>query len=200
MRCESCGSSFVMKDKYSYQCSGFVNGRICDNGYRVRRHLLEDRLLVNIKTKLLADEAIERFTSKIRRRMMHRPLDPLVKRRKDLKAEVDNLTDAIAKGLLSPSLSKRLQDTESELATIPTPSPVVRGDDILRRLPDAVKRFRRMVARLGDAPIDVERGRATLNLLGPIWISPRNGYLVAKMGLELQPLLGTSIRGSGGRI
>ena len=37
MRCESCGSSFVMKDKYSYQCSGFVNGKICDNGYRVRR-------------------------------------------------------------------------------------------------------------------------------------------------------------------
>jgi hypothetical protein len=24
-------------------------------------------------------------------------------------------------------------------------------------------------------------------LLGPIWISPRDGYLVAKMGLELQP-------------
>jgi len=35
-----------MKDKHSYQCSGFVNGRICDNGYRVRRDLLEDRLLV----------------------------------------------------------------------------------------------------------------------------------------------------------
>ena len=58
---------------------------------------------------------------------------------------------------------------------------------------------RRMAARLGDAPIDVDRGRATLKgLLGPIWISPRNGYLVAKMGLECQPLLGSSIRGSGG--
>ena len=54
--------------------------------------------------------------------------------------------------------------------------------------------------RLGDAPIDVERGRAALKgLLGPIWIAPRDGYLVAKMGLECQPLLGSSIRGSGGR-
>ena len=62
--------------------SGFVNGKICGNGYLVRRDLLEDRLLVNIKTEFLADEAIERFTSKIRRRMMKQPLDPLVKRRK----------------------------------------------------------------------------------------------------------------------
>jgi site-specific DNA recombinase len=201
MRCESCGSSFVMKDKHSYQCSGFVNGRICDNGYRVRRDLLEDRLLVNIKTELLTDESIERFTSKIRRRMMQRPLDPLVKRRKDLEAEVGNLSDAIATGLLSPSLAKRLQDAESELAALRAPLTILRVDDVLRRLPDAVKRFRQMVARLGDVPIDMERGRAAVKgLIGPIWIARRDGYLVAKMGLECQPLLGSSIRGSGGRI
>ena len=43
---------------------------------------------------------------------------------------------------------------------------------------------------------DVERGRVTLKgLLDPIWIAPRDGYLVAKMGLECQPLLASSIRG-----
>jgi hypothetical protein len=58
-----------------------------------------------------------------------------------------------------------------------------------------------MVARLGDAPIDVQRGRSLLRgLLGEIRIAQRDGYLVAKMGLELQPLSGSSIRGSGGRI
>jgi hypothetical protein len=78
---------------------------------------------------------------------------------------------------------------------------VVRVGDVLRRLPEAVKQFRRMVSRLGEAPIDVERGRAELKgLFGPIWISPRDGYLVARMGLECQPLLRISIRGSGGRI
>ena len=57
-----------------------------------------------------------------------------------------------------------------------------------------------MVASLGDAPIDVERGRAVLqDLLGPIWIAPRDRYLVSKMELECQPLLGSSIRGSGDR-
>ena len=140
-------------------------------------------------------------TSKIRRRMTKRPPDPMATRREALEAEVGHLTDAIAKGLLSPALAKRLQDAEAELAALPAPSTVVRVDDGLRRLPDAVKRFRRMVASLADAPIDVERGRAVLkDLLGPIWIAPRDGYLVAKMGLECQPLLGSSIRGSGGRI
>jgi len=43
MRCESCGWSFVMKDKFSYQCSGFVNGKICDNRYRCRGAILAVR-------------------------------------------------------------------------------------------------------------------------------------------------------------
>ena len=56
------------------------------------------------------------------------------------------------------------------------------------RLPDAVQHFRRMAGGPGDAPIDVEGGRAALKgLLGPIWITPRDGYLVAKMGLNAQP-------------
>ena len=55
------------------------------------------------------------------------------------------------------------------------------------------------MASLGDA-IDGERGRAVLqDLLGPIWIAPRDRYLVSKMELECQPLLGSSIRGSGDR-
>jgi len=83
------------------------------------------------------------------------------------------------KGLLSPALAKRLQAAEAELAALPELSACVRVDDVLRRLPDGVRRFRRMAARLGDAPIDVECGRAALKgLLGPIWIAPRDGYLV----------------------
>ena len=41
MRYESCGSSFVMKNKFSYQRGGYVNGKICDNRLGVRRELLQ---------------------------------------------------------------------------------------------------------------------------------------------------------------
>jgi hypothetical protein len=122
IKCEKCGSSFVMKDKYSYQCAGYVNGKICDNSYRVRRDLLEDRLLAGIRTSLLTDESVNRFAAKIRRRMVERPVDPALQRRKGLEAEITNLVDAISTGLLSPALSKRLQDAERELDALPAPS------------------------------------------------------------------------------
>jgi len=109
MRYESCGSSFVMKNKFSYQRGGYVNGKICDNRLGVRRELLQWRLLTRIKSDLLSDDSIARFKQKIRKRM----------------AKTD----------------------------------------------------------LGNAPIDVERGRELLHgLLGEIRIAPRGGYLVAKDG------------------
>jgi hypothetical protein len=71
---------------------------------------------------------------------------------------------------------------------------------ILKRMPEAAVRFRAMVDKLGDAPIDTERARAELkSFLGPILIAQRDGYLVAKMGLEIQPL-SVCNRGSGGPI
>ena len=63
-------------------------------------------MLARIETDLLSNEAMERFTSKIRRRMSRRPVDPVARRRKALESAVGNFTDASAKGLLSPALAK----------------------------------------------------------------------------------------------
>lgn len=201
MRCEVCGSSFVMKDKFSYQCAGFVNGRICGNNLRVRRDVLEDRLLAGIRSELLTDESVERFKRSLRRALARRPADPAATRRKELQARVANLADAIGQGLLSQTLARKLQDAEAELAALPEPANVVKVDELLARLPQAVEKYRRMVQRLGDAPINVERGRELLRgLLGDIRIAPRGDHLVARMGLGIaQPILASN-RGSGGRI
>lgn len=53
---------------------------------------------------------------------MTRP-DPNIKIRAKLEAEVSNLTDAIAKGLLSPALARRLQDAEAAVAALPIANP-----------------------------------------------------------------------------
>jgi hypothetical protein len=91
---------------------------------------------------------------------------------------------------------------------VPAPEAVpvaVRGgvkvDELLARMPQAIEKYRRMVQRLGDAPINVERGRELLRgLLGDIRIAPRGDHLVARMGLGIaQPILASN-RGSGGRI
>lgn len=120
-------------------------------------------------------------------------------RRTGLLAQVDNMVAAIGRGMMSPTLRQRLLEAETELAQLPGPSAVVRMDDVIKRLPEAMGLYRQMVSNLGDAPIDVERAReAVREMLGEITIVPRDGYLVARMGLEVvQPILASN-RGSGG--
>ena len=200
MRCE-CGSSFVMKDKVSYACAGYVSGHTCDNSQRVQRSLLEDRLLTSIRDRLLSESNVKEFTARLRRRLASRPTDPNAKRRAELQAEIDNLIEAIGQGMNSPALRQRLQEAEAEFAQLPGPPAVGRVDDAIKHVPEAMARFRKMVTKLGDAPIDVERAReAVRGLVGEITIVPRDGFLVARMGLEVQPHPTTSIRGSGGTI
>ena len=114
MKCDVCGTSYVVADRYSYICSGYINGRICTNGHRARRRGLEDALLRAIKRDLLSDASIEEFKRRLRRAMT-RP-DQNIKIRAKLEAEVANLTDAIATGLLSPALARWLRDAEAAVA------------------------------------------------------------------------------------
>jgi site-specific DNA recombinase len=45
LKCEKCGSHYVMGDAHKYVCSGFLNGRACSNDIRVRRDALEDKII-----------------------------------------------------------------------------------------------------------------------------------------------------------
>ena len=185
MKCDVCGSSYVIADRYSYICSGYVHGRICTNNRRARRRGLEDALLGAIKRDLLSDASIDEFRRRLRRAMA-RP-DPNIKLRAKLADEVAHLIDAIAKGLLSPDLARRLQDAEAEIAALPITN-VTRMDDLMRVLPPAIERYRRMVGNLHDSPVDVPRARALIrDLIGEIRVEPRGDRLIAKLGLQMQP-------------
>ena len=97
-------------------------------------------------------------------------------------------------------MAKRFLDAETELAGLHPTSAVVEIDELLKRMPAATARFRAIVGKLGDAPRDTDRAcEALKSLLGPILIARRDGFLVAKMGLEIQPL-SVSYRGSGGTL
>jgi len=100
--------------------------------------LAESRLLATIKRDLLTDEAVSESKRRLRRAMT-RP-DPNAQGRKRLEAEVQHIMDAIAKGLLSSALARRLQEAESALATLPAAT-VTRMDDALRAFPQAVERL-----------------------------------------------------------
>jgi site-specific DNA recombinase len=65
LRCESCGSNFILANANSYACSSFINGRACDNGTLVRRDELEDTIVRPLHDGLLAPRRVERMAKEL---------------------------------------------------------------------------------------------------------------------------------------
>ena len=188
LKCANCGSNYVMADATHYSCSGYVNGRVCPNGQRFRRDLMERLLLTAIRTDLLSPRSEERFKAKLMRRLRRPAVDS--KRVKKLEAEVANITEVLAQGIRSPSLLERLQTSEAELERLEGAGKVVDLEAVLARVPAAMRRYREMVADLGDAPIDIGRAREVLReALGAIPVRPgADGVPVAQLALNETPL------------
>lgn len=194
VKCEVCGSNIVMRDRRSYACSGYLNGRICTNSVHCKRELLEDALTQKIRTDLLRPETIEELRQRIARSL--RKPNPARARRQQLEREVENIVAAIGKGLLSPALSARLQTAERELEELQDVDRVVDAKEVMAMIAPTVDAYRLLIEELPEtvksAP-DVAR-KVIRDGVGAIVVEPRRdasgkGYWVAKMGLEIQPLL-----------
>jgi site-specific DNA recombinase len=110
LKCKVCGSNYVMADASHYSCSGYVNGRICANGQRVRRDVLESKLLTGIKSTLLSDQSVEAFKGKMVRALRRPGSD--ANRMPKLESEIANYADAIGQRIRSAALLERLRTAE----------------------------------------------------------------------------------------
>jgi hypothetical protein len=194
IKCEVCGSYLVMDNQRAYICSGYVNGRICTNNVRVRRDVLESRLTESIQRDLLRDEVVDEFRSRLGRALRQR--DPAAGKRQQLVREVQNIVEPIGKGLLSPALSARLQAAERELEAMPAAGNVIDVKQFLQLVGPAVETHRQRIMHLPETikPAPEVARKVFRDGVGPIVVEPwkaadESSYLVAKMGLELQPLL-----------
>src|SRR5580658_4814316 len=52
LKCEMCGSHYIIADKYSYACSSFLNGGACANEVRVNRVSIEGTILNPVRDQL----------------------------------------------------------------------------------------------------------------------------------------------------
>jgi site-specific DNA recombinase len=59
LRCGVCGASYVMKNRRSYGCGGYVEGRSCANGVDIRRDWAEDALLMPVYKDVLEPNKVE---------------------------------------------------------------------------------------------------------------------------------------------
>jgi site-specific DNA recombinase len=188
LKCKPCGSNYVMVNASHYGCSGYVNGRVCANDVMADRRVLEDKLLTAIKQDLLSDASIEAFKTKIRRALLKPSTNG--PRIAALEVEISNLTDAIATGLRSSSVLRRLEAAEAELQKLKDEEVVVDAAAVMAAIPAAVARYRAMVEDLGNAPIDIGAAREVLKeMVGEIRLRPEpNRGLVAEFGLSETPI------------
>jgi site-specific DNA recombinase len=184
LKCKVCGSNYIMADATHYSCSGYVNGRVCANGQRARRDVLESKLLIGIKTTLLSNKSVEAFKGKMLRVLRKPGAD--VNRIPKLEREVANYVDTIGQGLRSAALLERLRTAEAELERLREHAKVVDVKGIMKLLAVAIGRYRAMVEDLGNSGIDMQRARETLReMLGIIPVRPAaDGVPIAELALN----------------
>lgn len=204
LQCGCCGANFTIVGRDAYGCASQVNGgsSACSNTLRVKRSLVESKLLAGIKEDLLKPEIIEEVGRRVRRIIAEQKntsaavQDPV--RISELKAEIENLTEAIASGLLrsSPALAERLARTESELArmTAAVADNATKADKVALLLPRLPERYKRMVSNLEEVALrDVERARASIRRIvgDKITLRPAESgdFLQALVGLEVLEVL-----------
>jgi site-specific DNA recombinase len=224
LKCAECGASYVISGTNQYACATHVNGgaHACQNDRRVQRTAVESLVADVIRDQLLTPARIELMKRHLAVALAAKTkeADKLDADRKQrlaqLTREIDGYVDAIGQGLLSPTLRSKLEAAESERshleAAVAPASPRA-----VRMLPNAVKRYRELVADLPTAfANDPERARDLLRrLVGSIrMVRQRNdaGRWALWAELEIQPQRLLSLAGltpseansgsggSGGRI
>ncbi len=230
LTCESCGSSFISVDRYSYGCSSHKNGGFgaCTNNLRVRRETAERLLLEEIKVELLSDDAVAQaqkaMQDELRRlQSAKRPPKeaPAVASGKvaKLDAQIDQLRALMQTGTLSPAAGQAALDVlerdRAELIDTARRREAKANGNVVRMLPQTAEIYRAAVRDLQGAltePNERLQARALIfELLGgkvPLRPAASERHLIARLSLNRGALLeaanGGKINnfqnGSGGRI
>ncbi len=215
LRCGHCGSAYAIAGVDRYACSGHTNGgdALCENNAMLRRQVAESEVLAGIKRDLRSPEVIEEIVRRVSAALHAKKPKTADNcgRIAQLRAEVENLADAIATGALraSPTIAARLTVAEGELERLTAERPAASVVDITPLLFDLPARARGAVDRLeetlaaGDLPqareqvrghvgtVTIEADEREIRLYGE-----RN---VAAMLLRAAGAAHSRIDGSGGR-
>ncbi len=210
--CDVCEANCVLADSRSYACSGYVNGRACSNGVRIRRDAIEAAILGPIRDDLLAPARVEKMATEMQRYFTERVRD-LERRSGEAPRELQALDARLERLRLrlrdgDPDMTPdelqaaidRAQTKRRDLCV--TQAQASEGARVLSMLPRAADLYRQQIARgLGGEPDAVMKTRQIMRDLIPkkIRLQPgEGGSLIADYGLEPSVLLkaaGTAGRG-----
>ncbi|MBI4240551.1 MAG: recombinase family protein [Candidatus Rokubacteria bacterium] len=159
--CGCCGGSFSTVDhRLGCRTNADRGPAACKNNLKIKREVLEDRLLTVLQHDLFTPDAIVRFKREVARQLRER-----TKRKTDaaeiktriagLDKQITRIVEAIAtRGLSkSPSLADQLIKAEADKQALErqlaeTEIPI---DNVVALLPNAIGHYRRLLARLPRA-------------------------------------------------
>jgi site-specific DNA recombinase len=170
LKCGKCGANFVICNAQSYACGNRVNGGPCDSEVLIQRRVIEAGLLAGIARDVLSPEVEAEVCRRAAKLARGRPVSS--DRSQELgrlRAEVANLTDAIATGALrsSPALAARMQSAERELARLEAEVSAPPRGSVVEMIPRLAGEYRSMVADLANTltGVSVPRARAEVRKL-----------------------------------
>jgi site-specific DNA recombinase len=116
LKCGACAASFVLSNGTRYQCSSHHEGgnAACDVSLSVPRERVESVIMECVETDLLDPQRLKELEQRYRASAASAIVVDHGPRIAELDREIQNIGDAIAKGLVSAALAARLQAAEVE--------------------------------------------------------------------------------------
>jgi DNA invertase Pin-like site-specific DNA recombinase len=213
LSCAECGANFVIVAHGRYGCPTHAKGVIdgCSNTLSVPRSIVEERLLHSIKSQLLAPGSFEKFKKAavevIESRNATSRLQQVRDELKEAERELGNLLDAIKQGVVTPTTTSAMRETEARISELNEEIEQLGTWRVSGILPRALERYQEAVqqleARLGD---HVEPAREILkSIIGErVRIHRQEDHLIAEIPNPVGALLAKSLNqhvdlsGSGG--
>lgn len=215
LKCDVCGSNFIMADARAYACSTYVSGRACTNTTRIRRDHAEAELIGPIHTDLLSPARAQRmaiemqrdFSDRIAARQQRAEQAP--KELQEIDARIARLRERLQRGdpdMPGDEIQVAIERAEAKRDELASAQPEAKQQaKILTMLPKAAELYRRqIVAGLNGNAREALKARAFLRDLfgGKVRMVPgQDGSLWAEYALHSRALLKSAdVNGSGGRI
>ena len=198
VQCGKCGSRYASIGRDYLACSSARGSGTCTNRQSIRRSSLEGMILEGLKQRLMEPKLVEEFVRAFQREVnsQRREQDLLVDATKRELAEVtrklNGLIDAIAEGLRTSGLQKRLEELESRREELEQEMTSASAPPI-RLHPSLAQVYRRKVEQLQQALSDPEIRDEAINvlrgLLESVVIAPAGGALDIEIVGEIAQMI-----------
>ncbi len=159
--CGECGSQYASIGRDYLACSVARGSGTCSNRQSIRRNVLERMILDALRQRLMAPELVEEFVRAFQKDVNSRRheedlvMEASTRELANVTRKLDGLIEAIAEGLRSPGLQKRLEELDLKRAQLEQQIGSASPPKI-RLHPNLAQLYRRKVERLQESLNDPE--------------------------------------------